>query len=243
MKLFTATDVGRRRAANEDCCDGHCKEQGLCWVAVCDGMGGERGGAIASKLACSEIRRVFESALRPGLDDKSVESLLHTAILNANAAVYDKGRQDPDLSGMGTTAVIAIIENGKAHLMHAGDSRAYKITKDYITQITKDHSVVQMLVDRGDITPQQAQTHKDRHLITKAVGADGEIHGEYSFCTLEKGELLLLCSDGLYNMVDTEELKQLSLEAAQEQSASCLIHYANEMGGIDNITAALILAD
>lgn len=239
MKLYTASDTGRRRAANEDSADGQLKDGGLCWLTVCDGMGGERGGAVASRLACEEIRRVLESGLRPGMDERSAVSLLQTAMKNANALVYETGRADANLAGMGTTAVVAIVDGGRAHVMHAGDSRAYKITKDEIIPLTKDHSVVQLLLDRGEITPEEARNHHDRHLITKAVGAGEDIHGEYVTCTLDKGDLLLLCSDGLYNMVEADELHALSLEAAAAEDATLLINRANQMGGLDNITAAI----
>lgn len=243
MKLFTATDIGRRRGANEDSFAGQCVDAGLCWAAVCDGMGGERGGAVASSLACSEIERVLLTGIRPGLDEKTAQTLLQTALENANSRIYEQSKKDPNLSGMGTTAVIVIVDNDKAHIMHAGDSRAYKITSEGIKAITKDHSVVQILIDRGDITIEEAKTHRDRHLITKAVGADPQIKGDYTNCKLNKGDILLLCSDGLYNMIDNEEIYKLTIQAVQSLDASVLTKQANAMGGLDNITAAVIYAD
>ncbi len=240
MKLYTATDTGLRRANNQDSCAGRVAAPTLAWAVVCDGMGGEQGGAEAAQIARREMERVLEAGLHLELEERGAERLLQTALVNANRMVYEVGQAQPSLRGMGTTVVAAIVHRQQAYILHAGDSRAYHLSLSGLAQLTKDHSLVQLLQDTGEITHAQAQSHPDRHMITRAVGAEEEITGDFTACALAPGETLLLCTDGLYNMLADEEIHALALQCLAQQTAQPLVDQANRMGGLDNITVALL---
>ncbi len=242
LKIVGATDIGRRRAQNQDLFaskvfDGRCG-----YAVVCDGMGGENGGEVASSLACGDIARILTDGFRPEMDERSIKLLFTTALESANALVQEKAQNDPNLEGMGTTAVMTIVVGQEVYYAHAGDSRLYLISPkaQTVKALTTDHTVVQMMLERGEITPDEAKDHQDRHYITRAVGVAAQIEPDFGACKLEEGDILLLCSDGLYNMVSEEQFCALCLEATGKECASPFIDKANEMGGIDNITAVLL---
>ncbi|MGN0974788.1 MAG: protein phosphatase 2C domain-containing protein, partial [Gemmiger sp.] len=158
----------------------------------------------------------------------------------ANRAVYDKATSDPDMLGMGTTGVCAYVASGAAHLVHAGDSRAYLFHDSQLRQITRDHSMVQQLVDSGKITRDQAANHPQKNLITRALGVSSTIVPEYNRCPVQAGDILLLCTDGLTNMVPDEEIRLILIEAGFFSAPDILLERALQAGGQDNITIMLI---
>ena len=166
-----ATDRGLVRAVNEDRFAGEVFSPDFAYGVVCDGLGGENAGGVASALACGEIRRMMESSYREGLDERSVYMILESAVATANAVVHDKAAQDPaSMEGMATTVCLALVTGGTAYLASVGDSRGYLLRGEELRQLTVDHTRAQMLLDQQRITPEELTTHPDRHSLTRAVG-------------------------------------------------------------------------
>lgn len=202
-------------------------------------MGGENAGDVASKIAVREISSyVMKSCMKPEAAS-SLKTVLMAAVAAANSAVYDKACSSPELSGMGTTAVAAIVRSERLIIAHAGDSRAYMINSDGIRQITKDHSFVRQLVEQGLISEDEAETHPQKNLITRALGVQSFIDVELSEETLGEGYTILLCSDGLTNFVSDEEILAVINSNPIEETAKILVDTANSNGGGDNITAVV----
>lgn len=242
LRIIAATDKGLVRELNEDRFAGEIFDPDCAYALVCDGMGGENAGSVASGIACEEIRRLMESSLRRGMDEKSLYHLLEIAVSTANAMVYDKALQDPEnMGGMGTTACLAVISGETAYIANVGDSRAYLLRGGELSRLTVDHTVVQLMLDNGEITPEQAEDHQDRHYLTRAIGVEKDVEPAYSRTPLQGGDMLLLCSDGLYNMIPHGELAALIRKAAAEDSGAVFPEAANAAGGRDNITAVLII--
>lgn len=242
LRIIAATDKGLVRELNEDRFAGEIFDPDCAYALVCDGMGGENAGSVASGIACEEIRRLMESSLRRGMDEKSLYHLLEIAVSTANAMVYDKALQDPEnMGGMGTTACLAVISGETAYIANVGDSRAYLLRGGELSRLTVDHTVVQLMLDNGEITPEQAEDHQDRHYLTRAIGVEKDVEPAYSRTPLQSGDMLLLCSDGLYNMIPHGELAALIRKAAAEDSGAVFPEAANAAGGRDNITAVLII--
>ena len=241
LRIIGATDKGLVREVNEDRFAGEVFSPDLAYGVVCDGMGGENAGSVASAIACEEIRRLLESSCRRGMDEKSVYHLLEIAVATANAMVYDKAQQNPEnMGGMGTTVCLAVVSGNTAYVTNVGDSRVYLLRGEELTPLTVDHTVTQMLLDQGEITREEARGHEGRHYLTKAVGIGRTVDPAYGRAALQDGDLLLLCSDGLYNMVPAPEICRLARKAAAEDDGSLLIEEANRRGGRDNITAVMI---
>ena len=240
INMLSITDTGLRRSSNQDT---YALSSGgsPVWAFVCDGMGGHAGGNIAAETAREILARSFEGGLRPNMSERAVRLLMETAVENAHAAIYRLAGVQPELRGMGTTVVAAALLGSSLYLCHAGDSRAYLLREGTATPLTRDHSVVQRLIDEGEITPKQALTHPERHFITKALGVHSDpIQPDFGDHILRPGDMLLLCSDGLHGLVPAEELCGLCETAIQQGSAQPLADRANSLGGTDNITAVLL---
>ena len=241
IKMLTVTDIGLRRTTNQDAFACQAEGETPVWAVVCDGMGGHAAGNVAAEMACTSLSKALQNGLRPDMNARSLHLLMETAVENAASAIFHRTLTDPDLQGMGTTVVMAVVQGDQLYLCHAGDSRAYLLRQDKAEPVTKDHSVVQLLVDRGEITPKQAQTHPKRHQITKALGVvDQRVAPDFTVCTLQQGDMVLLCTDGLYGLVEQDELTALCRAAAEQGSAQGLADRANQLGGSDNITAVLL---
>lgn len=240
LKVFSKSDVGLVRQSNQDAYKSGIFPDQSAWVVVCDGMGGANGGNIASSIAVDKISEQIILSYREGVSDNSVKNLITSAIFNANLAVHDRASADVELSGMGTTVVAAVVSRGVAHIAHAGDSRAYLITAQGIRQLTTDHSMVQEMVDNGDITEQQAKKHPQKNIITRALGVEASIQIDYCENTFQPGDLLLICTDGLTNYVDAEQIYQLSKDLDANAMTDKLITLAKDSGGGDNITVAIV---
>ncbi|HJI00641.1 MAG TPA: Stp1/IreP family PP2C-type Ser/Thr phosphatase [Faecalibacterium prausnitzii] len=242
MKLAGKTDVGRVRQENQDDYRAGELPGGAVWALVCDGMGGAKGGREASQGACNVIENFFqEQYAQCGAGQE--EPFLKKALLYANRFVFQKAAHEEALAGMGTTAVCALVRSGNVYLCHAGDSRAYLIRDGKLTQLTHDHSYVQELVDCGTITEEEAEHHPQKNIITKALGVDYRLEPEFTAAKLKREDRLLLCTDGLTNMVPVEEMEKLLAQGAFYDLPDRLIEAANAHGGSDNITALLLAVE
>lgn len=241
LRIVGATDRGNVRPVNEDRFAGAVLAPDCGYGLVCDGLGGENAGDVASTVACDEIRRAVEGAYRPGMEERSVCLLLESALATANAMVCHRAQEDPArLGGMGTTACLALILAGRLWVANVGDSRAYLLRRGELRQLTTDHTRARLLFDRGEITAEELAVHPDRNRLTRAVGVEPSVEADYFEERLEPGDVLLLCSDGLYNMIDPVTLRECLRQSAAQGDARCLIDAANAMGGRDNITAVII---
>lgn len=241
LEISGATDRGLMREVNEDRFAGEVFDERLGYAVVCDGMGGAAGGGLASGIASEEVRRMVESSLRPNMDERSRQLLMDSAVQNANYMVLEKARQaGPEYEGMGTTLCLALFHEEGVTVANIGDSRCYLLREGTLYRLTSDHTMVQKLVEAGELSEEDAARHPQRHLITKAIGVEPEVLPDYSAFTLHPGDTLLLCTDGLYNMLSEEQLKELLPKAAEAESVEGLIEAANAAGGQDNITAVVV---
>ena len=240
MRVDYSTDVGAVRESNQDSCECGLLSKDSAWAVVCDGMGGVNGGNVASDLAVKEIKEFLIAGFEENMSRQNIKSLILNAINRANDAVYAMSLEQEELRGMGTTAVVAVAARGAVHICHVGDSRAYLIREDSIEQLTKDHSLIQQLIDTGTITPEEAKNHPQRNLITRCLGVHSTVESDYSEHPVQPGDIVLLCSDGLTNYLEDGEI----LEYAKQMDPSALIRQlvatAMERGGGDNVTIAVI---
>lgn len=242
FKVCHKTDIGLIRETNQDACKSGLTSSGIAWAVVCDGMGGANGGNVASSIAVETMVRQYHSFFtgNQAYNDNSIRTLMVSAIYNANTAVFERSRAEKELRGMGTTVVTAMVCDGVAHIAHAGDSRAYLITPEGAKQVTTDHSMVQELVDSGNLTEQEAKVHPQKNIITRALGIEPSVMVDYNEFPFEGRSLLVLCTDGLSNYVETEELYTYSQQLGGQELADKLISRAKDDGGSDNITVAII---
>ena len=244
MRIASKTDAGKIRRSNQDCYAAAELSGGVVWGVVCDGMGGANGGNVASSGAVKVISDQINTSYRAGMGPNSVKTMLESAVHAANAHIYDLSRSVDSLVGMGTTVVVAVIMNGMAHVVHAGDSRAYLIEKTddqyTMTQITKDHSVVGVMVETGQLTESEAKADPRRNVITRALGVDETIEIDYNEVALTQGSSILLCTDGLTNYVQADDILTVIRTAGFYEYPDRLIDLANQNGGGDNITALVI---
>ncbi len=239
MKIVSRTDTGLVRENNQDSYTAF-EIDGAVVAVVCDGMGGAAEGALASNRAVRAIKEYIVERFYNGMSDISIKSLLISAIENANRDVYSLSQTDEKYLGMGTTAVVSIVLNENVYTAHAGDSRAYIKFGGYVTQITKDHSVIQQMIEKGEISPEEADNHPDKHIITRALGVDNEIKVDFCQEDFIEDSLLILCSDGLSNYVKPDDIINLTDDGCYYEYADRLVNLANGNGGTDNITVVAV---
>lgn len=239
MKIAAKSDIGKVRESNQDAYATGEMPNGVAWAVVCDGMGGAAGGNVASETAVKIISEQITSAYRASMRSKSIKNLLVSAISAANISVFDLAQANAKLAGMGTTVVCALVTDGVAYIAHAGDSRAYLLHTELL-QLTRDHSVVQEMVDTGRITPEDAKSHPSKNIITRALGVLPEIRVDFCEQAMEDADVLLLCTDGLTNFVENAEILQLAKNGADKNLPELLVEKALENGGGDNVTAVTI---
>lgn len=237
MKIFGKTDIGLVRSSNQDAFRIGKFDSGTVWAVLCDGMGGASGGDIASKMAVDLIAERILGNYNDNMKTSSVANLLESAINFASIKIFDIAREDETLSGMGTTVVAAVIRDGEAMISHAGDSRAYIIGED-IRQVTTDHSIVQEMLDRGEITEEEAKHHPIKNYITRALGVKDRISVDFTTEDFGEDDILLMCSDGFSNMIESDSLKEL-IKCADDDTCKKLVDTANSNGGKDNITVVI----
>lgn len=244
MNCFGFTDTGNIRQNNED--SFIIKEFGKNLIAavVADGMGGHKGGVEASSFASSEIMNTIEKNSESFIKytDIQKQKFLKNAVVKVNKALYKKSKEDQTLSGMGTTLVVCIIYNNSYYVANVGDSRLYVISDD-IKQITKDHSFVNELLDMGAISIEQAKNHPNKNVITRAVGTEESVEADTYTGSINKKDAILICTDGLTNMVDDNTILTVVKDIKSPQKVTeKLVMLAKENGGTDNITAVVIKA-
>ncbi len=242
MRIVAKTDIGNQRSENQDNYRAGRQSDGTVWALVCDGMGGTQGGKIASGVACEYMELAFSENIDTLKNPAKVKEFLIDVTQIANGAIYKKSEEDEDMCGMGTTLVCAVIRNNLAQFVHVGDSRAYLYTNGCLMQLTKDHSMVQELLSQGRITAEEANTHPNKNLITRALGVSSDIEVEYGECAVKTGDIILLCSDGLTNFVTDEEIAKILSMTKFEEAADKLIERTLESEGLDNVTVLLVAA-
>lgn len=244
MNIFTKTDIGLVRTENQDNVWGEMLTENACAAVLCDGMGGESEGGLASKLAVDLISERIKQNFSEKMSRNSVRNLLITSVVAANSVVWDTAKMHAH-EVMGTTCVACIVFGGTAYIVNVGDSRGYHLFADAdnecIRQITKDHSHVRELVDRGEITEEQARNHPKRNKITRAIGAESDVTPDYFELPLGKDDMVLLCSDGLSAYGDDMDLLDICFDSDPEECCDNLVRYANENGGHDNVSVALLI--
>ena len=239
MRIFSKTETGLVRTTNQDAYFAGEIADSAVFAVLCDGMGGANAGNIASETAVKRIYEYVLNSYRRNMTEEDIEKLLKNAVISANIELYDMSVNDPALSGMGTTAVLALIRNGQAVMAHVGDSRIY-LVNDGIKQLTRDHSVVQSLIESGKITPEDAKVHPRKNVITRAIGAEEEVAVDTGRLSLESGDALMLCSDGLTNYLETEDILNIFKSTDIEKIPAALVDAANAGGGGDNITVVTV---
>ncbi len=241
MKIVARTDTGLQRTNNQDYYTS-CELQGGAIIGVvCDGMGGAAEGALASSTAVNIIRKRISASYHEGMSDISIKSLLISALENANKDLYSLSLTDKKYEGMGTTVVALIATDDFVYIAHAGDSRAYKISDNNLYQLTKDHSVVQHMIEKGEITAQEAINHPKKHIITRALGVDSEIKIDFCQETFDEEDVIIICSDGLTNFCSSEDIVNQTSDGVYFEYADRLVNIANKNGGGDNITVLAVL--
>lgn len=242
MQFWGLTDAGCVRKQNQDTYLMEQLDRNSVLCVVCDGMGGAKSGNVASSLAAEvfvqEIKRSFSSLM----DREKTDQMLRSAAKLANFTVYDQALQFEEFEGMGTTLVAVLIRGKKATVINVGDSRAYLVNREGISQLSTDHSVVQMMVDRGELTPEAAKNYPGKNLITRAIGTESVIMCDIFHADVGKGDAILLCSDGLSNMMDDQEILFEVVHGA-DQAGCCqrLLDIAKSRGAPDNVTSVLIV--
>ena len=239
MQIFSKTDRGRVRTDNQDAYFAVKITDDAVFAVVCDGMGGANAGNVASELAVRHISEYVIRSYRDGMDMTDTEKTLKNAIVSANISLYDKAVNNAELAGMGTTAVAAFVKDGTAVIAHVGDSRIYLVNGE-IKQLTRDHSVVQSLIESGKITPEDAKVHPRKNVITRALGAEENVAVDSDCLNLSNGDTLLLCSDGLTNFLDDKDILTVFQNNDISAVAERLVEEANENGGGDNITVVTV---
>ena len=202
MQYWALTDPGVARSQNQDTYQVVSLDKNTLLCVVCDGMGGAKSGNVASTLAADVFTQEVKRSWSPDMDPELLDQMLKGAVRLANFTVYDQAQQFEDFRGMGTTLVALLIHGKKATIVNVGDSRAYLVDKDGIFQITTDHSLVQMMIARGELTPEKAKYYPGKNLITRAIGTEPQVMCDIFYRKVEKGASFLLCSDGLSNLMD-----------------------------------------
>ena len=250
MKAASAglTDVGRKRDHNED---SFLIDEELQLYVVADGMGGHAGGGTASRIAVETIDKrlrelrstVVEQPASGTLQDSPVPETIRSAVEQACLAIFAKAQEDPELAGMGTTVISLLLDEAHAFFAHVGDSRAYLVRGDLIQQISEDHSLVNEQIKAGMITPEEARHSRYRNIITRSVGFEEEVQVDVMGLLAEPGDIFILCSDGLANMLEDQEILEIVHANSLDDIPARLIDLANERGGDDNITVIAVRAE
>lgn len=240
------TDPGRKRKNNEDA---FLVNDRLGLYAVADGIGGHEGGEVASRIAMDTLLDVMPGLISGGdttppfnlsLDVDPKISALRYVITLTNQKIYQAATQNPALHGMGTTVTVLLLNRESAYIAHVGDSRAYLLRNGGLKQITNDHSYVAEQIRAGRLTHEQARLSTYRHVITRAVGIDRDVAVDHAQVAVKSGDIFLLCTDGLTEMVEDTEIKSVLLTKEPQEAVNRLIAIANEHGGVDNITAVVV---
>lgn len=240
IKAYAKSDKGKVREMNQDYYYISTSLDEVQLYILADGMGGYNGGEIASSLAVQTAKNYIENNFKDIEKDRdSIIQLLGSSMEYANMVVYEKSKESSELQGMGTTLEICLIYNNKVYIGHIGDSRIYRIRKDFIRKLTQDHSYVQKLVKEGTITKEQAAHHPQKNMLMKALGCNAFVEPDVMVKGFLKDDILIMCSDGLSNLVDQDTIYEMASKNI-EQATKDLVELANDRGGYDNITVIII---
>ena len=242
MQYWGLSDAGCVRKQNQDAYQIEELDRSTLLCVVCDGMGGAKSGNIASSLATEVFVEEVRRSWKPNMDQETMDLIMLSAAKLANFTVYDQAQQFPEFEGMGTTLVALLIQGRKATVANVGDSRCYGLSRRGIHQITRDHSLVQMMVDRGDLSPEMAKYYPGKNFITRAVGTERIVMCDIFHQDISRGDYFLLCSDGLSNMMDDQEILFEVVHGVNKQHCcKRLLDIAKNRGAPDNVTSVLVL--
>lgn len=242
MQIAYQSSTGKVRDKDEDAVGVFKNKHGLILALITDGIGGNNAGEVASRMVVTHIGASFEKTAIDTLD--GIEGWFEKQLAEANAAIIDESNTDLRLKGMGTTIVAALVDGGKSIIANIGDSRGYIYSNQRLFQITEDHSYVNELVKHGDLTPDQAKNNPYKNIITKSLGINNDSAADFKSYAVQPNDQILLCTDGLTNMVDDPEIEKI-LARQEPLQAKCnsLVALANQNGGLDNITVLIAKAD
>lgn len=240
MQFIALTDKGKLRVKNEDYCAAK-QTEGFCVLLLADGMGGANSGEVASSKAIETVLEKLNPALMKKLSLPDIPRTLKKIIKETNKLLFNLGSQNSQYSGMGTTLEICIIKDDTAYVAHIGDSRVYKISSSGdLLRLTKDHSLVEYMIDSGELTREEAVNHPQKNIITRALGTAADIEPDIISHPLSDGDVILVCSDGLTNMVSEEDILDTIMNTESiSDCAKKLVDMANDAGGADNISVIL----
>lgn len=246
MHFYGITDVGKERSKNEDIILIPKNSDDVQLFVLADGMGGATAGEVASELAVSTCKKHFESNIERAQNDPyEIREVMRESILAANEKVLEMSINNEKYYGMGTTLIALYVCKNKIYIGHIGDSRVYRIRKNIIRQLTKDHSFVQELVNSGTITKQEAKNHPRKNVLTKVIGYEENIQPDIITKGFLKDDVILMCSDGLTNMVEEKDIYEIIVKNASDvcNMTKTLVNEANQAGGLDNISVIIISND
>ena len=242
MQYWGLTDAGSVRPQNQDAYKIEQLDKNTLLCVVCDGMGGAKSGNVASNLALDVFVGEVKNTWTSGMNQEKTDQMLEAAVKLANFTVFDQAMQFEEFNGMGTTLVAVLIHEQAVTVINVGDSRAYLVGRNGIRCLTKDHSLVQMMVDRGELTPEVARTYPGKNYITRAIGTDTLVESDIFHLDVERGDSLLLCSDGLSNLMDDQEILFEVVHGVNKQyCCQRLLDIAKNRGAPDNVTSILVL--
>lgn len=241
MQGWGLTDPGCVRGQNQDSYTIEQLDRHTLLCVVCDGMGGAKSGNIASTLALDVFVQEVKRSYNSSMDMETVDDVLARAVKLSNFTVYDQSRQFPEFDGMGTTLVAVLVRRRQVFVVNVGDSRAYHVGSGGIRQVTTDHSLVELMLQRGEITPEKARTFPGKNYITRAIGTEAMVQSDIFHLELNRGDFMLLCSDGLSNMVDEQEiLFEIVHGISRARCCQRLLDIAKYRGAPDNVTSVLV---
>lgn len=241
MQYWGISDPGCIRPQNQDAYHVEALNRNTLLCVVCDGMGGAKSGNVASTLALDVFVQEVKRSWRPELDMEEVDQMLSGAVKLANFTVFEQAQQFEEFAGMGTTMVALLITGKHATIVNVGDSRAYSITSSDVEQLTTDHSLVQMMIQRGELTPERAKNYPGKNLITRAIGTEAMVSCDIFHRRLNPEQSILLCTDGLSNLLDDQELLFEVVHGADKETAcQRLLDIAKNRGAPDNVTCILV---
>lgn len=241
MKYWGLTDPGCTRPQNQDAYQIDQLDKNTLLCVVCDGMGGARSGNVASNLAVDVFTQEIKRSWNQDMDQDRLDQMLYSAVKLTNFTVHDQAQQFEDFTGMGTTLVAVLVHGKQVSIVNVGDSRTYAINGKGVVQLTEDHSLVQLMVRNGELTREQARTYPGKNLITRAIGTEPVVEPDIFHYKADRGDYLLLCTDGLSNVIDEQEmLFEVIHGDDQQQCCQNLLDIAKSRGAPDNVTCALI---
>ena len=241
VKSVGRTNVGLKRKVNQDCFVLNNKFNAS-WAIVCEGLGGEKAGEVASKKASELINDYVSKNYNSSMNEENIKNMLVMACNIANSEIFDMGKENIEYDGMATTAIVSFIVDGTLHIAHVGDSRIYLIKNENVQQLTKDDSFVQALVESGTLSKDEAKTHPHRNYLTKAIGVEKNIEIYYKSFKISTEDVILMCTDGLYNYLDEKIISQ-NLKIKDENAdvlVDKFVQLALDGGGSDNITVVIM---